>query len=227
MKKVGIIGGMGPESTAIFYLKIIEKFQKKYNFRFDHEYPEILIHNNPIPDPVDSMDNEKVLSMCMKSVDILNRFGADIIAIPCNTVGTLIEDIRKNTQAKVFCIASDVLKYAKNNGFRKLGILATKTTIREKYYKNLAENLGIVLIEPSKEEMIKINDIVYRILSGIKDENDKKVLVAISKRMINLGADAIIIGCTDLPLLINDNDDEIRYIDSLDVLADVVMNNSF
>ncbi|HZX10852.1 MAG TPA: aspartate/glutamate racemase family protein, partial [Acidobacteriota bacterium] len=94
-KKIGILGGMGPEATADFYLRIIRIFQKKYGAIYDSDFPEILIINLPIPDVVENpKEEDKVREMLINAVKKLEKSGADFIAIPCNTVTYYISEMK-------------------------------------------------------------------------------------------------------------------------------------
>ena len=87
MKTIGIIGGMGPEATALFYKKIIRIFQNYYSAKYDSDYPKIIIYNVPIPDVVENCTQEEIIkSMLISASKKLESIGADYIVIPCNTV---------------------------------------------------------------------------------------------------------------------------------------------
>ena len=86
-KKIGILGGMGPEATADLYMKIVKYFQKNYGARYDKDFPEFFINSVPIPDVVESMENEKnVLFMLLSATKLLQKDGCDFIVIACNSV---------------------------------------------------------------------------------------------------------------------------------------------
>ena len=95
-RKVGIIGGMGPEATAEMYRRIIKVFQRRYGAVYDSDYPEMVIVNLPIPDVVEREGySSAVKDMLVETASKLKEYGVDFIAIPCNTVSVFSETIRK------------------------------------------------------------------------------------------------------------------------------------
>ena len=85
-KKIGIIGGMGPESTALLYRQVVRSFQDRFGAYKDQDFPEMLIHNLPIPDiTVDKKHEEDVRKMLSRSVHFLEQSGSELIAFPCNS----------------------------------------------------------------------------------------------------------------------------------------------
>src|SRR3989344_8295611 len=101
-KKIGIIGGMGPESTAILYKEIVRSFQTDFGAYKDEDYPEMLIHNLPIPDiTVDIKSEDLVRRMLSKSIHFLEQSGAELIAFPCNSLNYFVDCLRSQTDIPV------------------------------------------------------------------------------------------------------------------------------
>lgn len=224
MKKkiIGILGGMGPASTAIFYQNIIRQCQKQYGAQYDEDYPEIFIYNLPIPDVVKGIKNpSKILPILIKGIKKLEAIGVDFITIPCNTVQYFYEDLKRNVSIPVLNIVEEVAKKVKLNNYKKVGLLATITTIENKIYDKILNKSGIEIILPERQE--QITSIILNILAGKKLESDKAKLKTIIEKMKKSGAETIILGCTDISILLNQKDVDIELFDSNEILAEVTV----
>ena len=107
-KKIGIIGGMGPESTALLYRNIIHSFQDKFKAYKDEDFPEMIIHNLPVPDITENILNEsKVRTMLSKSVHFLEYSNVDIIVFPCNSLDYFTDYLVSQTQIPLMSIVEE------------------------------------------------------------------------------------------------------------------------
>ncbi len=214
-KKIGILGGMGPESTSLFYQKIIKAYQKS-GAVYDDDFPEIFIYNLPIPDVVNGFNNPKTGNFLVQGCKKLELMGADFIAVPCNTVSCFFEDMRNSVSIPIYNIIEETAKFSSK--YKSLGLLATKTTVENKLYERVFEKFNIEIIAP--ENLEEVNKIILNILSGRLMQSDKSKLIKIVGDLTNRGSEAIILGCTDMPLLLKQEDVDIKLIDSLSVYAD-------
>ncbi|PIN76081.1 hypothetical protein COV17_03220 [Candidatus Woesearchaeota archaeon CG10_big_fil_rev_8_21_14_0_10_36_11] len=213
-KNVGILGGMGPEATAELYLRIIQIFQTKYGAKYDNDFPEIVIINLPIPDVVENPEQEeKVKELLMDGVQRLVSLGVDFIAIPCNTVNYYLPEMRMAVSVPIISIVEETVREVKKLGLDKVGLVGTEMTINTNIYGNLLGD--IVLIIPDSTQQKKTTRIILRILSGDKKKEDRQVLMEITKTLKLEHARKVILGCTELPLLIRKSKDTINTIDIL------------
>ncbi|MFH1589600.1 MAG: amino acid racemase [archaeon] len=214
-KTIGILGGMGPEATAELYSRIIKIFQKKYGAVYDNDFPEIIILNLPLPDIVKKVNNnvEKTLIYGAKK---LESSGVDFIAIPCNTVTPYIKILKENVSVPIINIVEETAKEVKNSNLKKIGLLATETTINDKIYSAYLPKL-ITLDEKNQKITTKL---IMNILSG--DKSGKKMILKLIKKLKEKGAEKVILGCTELPLIYNGED----IFDTIDILARIIVRNS-
>ena len=209
---------MGPEATALFYLSLIRQCQKQYGARFDWDYPEMFIYNLPIPDVVKGIKKPiKTLAYLVKGAKKLESIGADFIVMPCNTATYFYKDIIKEISIPFLSIVNEAAKEIKLRNYKKVGLLATKTTIENKIYEEDFEKSGIKLIAPKKPE--EVNKVILNILAGKKLEKDRNVLKKIAKELEERGAEAIVLGCTDLPIILRQKDLNIKIFDTVEILA--------
>src|SRR3989338_6670970 len=179
MKKkiIGVLGGMGPESTAIFYHALIQRCQKQYGAQYDQDYPEIFIYNLPIPDIVEGLEKpEETLAQLIKGAQKINTIGVDFMVMPCNTTHYFYPGMAKSIKIPFICIFLATAKKIRVRGYTKVGFLATETTIQYKSYDRDFEKNGIELILPDETDQKKLTTIIFNILAGNKLNSDKKRL---------------------------------------------------
>lgn len=219
MKSIGILGGMGPEATAELYLRMIQLFQAR-GAVYDEDFPSIYIYNLPVPD-IAEKEND-ILSLLIDGLEKLQKMGSEVLAISCNTA-TCIIDKYENIPGFV-SIVKEVVKKIKENDYRKVGLLSTKLTLKTERYQSLLKNEGIDFVLPTENERDEITKIILNILSGKKLPTDVLSLERIANRMIREGAEAIVLGCTELPLIFKNSN--IISIDTLQILAEAIVRDS-
>lgn len=223
-KVIGILGGMGPESTAIFYHAVIKQCQKQYGAQYDEDYPEIFIYNLPIPNIVEGLKKpEKTLDMLIKGAKKIDSIGVDFIVMPCNTAHYFYPSMAKAISVPFICIFHATAKKIKISGFKKVGFLATETTIKYKSFHNDFEKNGVELIFPDQTDQDKLTQIILNILAGRKLEDDKDQMKQIIKKLKQKGAEAVVLACTDLPILLKQEDVDIEVFDTVEILAEATV----
>lgn len=221
MKKIGILGGMGPGGTAELYMKIVGYFQENFNAKYDSDFPPFVIFSVPIPDVVESLENEnRILEMLSEASGGLEREGCAFIVIACNTVQYLLDDLRESVKIPILGIAKVNAKFIKNKGYKKVGILATEVTIKKKNYDNDLEKIGIELIKPDEKDQNKITQVIMAQLAGRITEKDKQKLIEVVNNLKSRGSEAVLIACTDLPTIIDQGNFDVPLIDCTQVYAD-------
>lgn len=222
-KSIGVLGGMGPESTAIFYQSIILQCQKQYGAQYDEDYPEIFIYNLPIPDMVEGIKNpEKVLPVLIRGIKRMESIGVDFIAIPCNTTHYFFDELQKNVKIPILNIIEETVKKVKSKGYKRVGLLATVTTVENRIYGRIFDKFGVEIVTP-RERQSKVTKIIRNILAGRKSEADRQELKRIVKEMKKEGAGAIVIGCTDITTILRQEDVDVELFDSVDILAEATV----
>lgn len=223
-KIVGVLGGMGPESTAIFYHAVIKQCQKEYGAQYDEDYPEIFIYNLPIPNIVEGLNKpDETLDMLIKGTKKIESIGVDFIVMPCNTAHYFYSIMAKSISAPFICIFHATAKKIKISGLKKVGFLATETTIKYKSFHNDFEKNGIELIIPDQVGQDKLTQIILNILAGKKLDKDKRDMKIIIEKMKQSGAEAVVLACTDLPILLKQDDVDIPVFDTVEILAEATV----
>lgn len=222
VKTIGVIGGLGPLATAKFIEILNSKITKEKTI-------EYLVINDPTtPDRTAFILNESKdspLPNILKMVDKLNKYNVDIIVMPCNTASYFNDEIIKNTTIKTMNIVEETIKYLKENSIKTVGVLATKGVLKSGTYKHYCDKYGIKMLEPSATDEEKIMDVIYKGVKANKEVNIEDVY-DVAKKLHDLGATKIILGCTELSVLYQDK--KIKgdlFIDSMQVLASSAIKN--
>ena len=216
-KTVGIIGGMGPGATALLFQKLIEYTDAKN----DAEHIHIVIDNNTgIPDRTTAiLHNENSPAKCIvESGKKLELCGAKLLLIPCNTSHYYYDYIQENLAVPVINMIEETAKVCLENNCTKVGILATTGTCKTDTYGRELQKFGIDAVYPDDDGQKKVMEVIYDQVKAGKKIN-VQILDQTLKKMSSKGAQAFILGCTELPFAIKNGDFGYRFYDSLDILA--------
>lgn len=218
MKRLGIIGGLGPETSSNFCLNINRKFIKITNIQ-----PNIQLENLPVPKKVEKeiingKNSKKMLKLLEKGV--INLQNTDFIVIPCNTVHIFIKKLRLKSKKPILSIIEETAKKCNKLNFKKVGLIATEKTVKERLFFKELRKFNIDLVLPSRKEQNKINKIIIRIIDNKTTKKDKEFLLRVISR---LKVESIILGCTDLHLFISEKDCNLPLLDSCKTLEDSVV----
>ncbi len=198
-KIIGILGGMGPEATLDLFHKII-KLSPAVK---DQDHFRIIIDNNPkIPDRTAAIlgKGEDPLPALQETAQNLEKAGADFILIPCNTAHYFISEIQQSIKIPILNMIKETAHHV-------------KSIFPSFNFKN------INLIIPTQSEKDKIMDIIYKIKKNILTKEMKNQIINISEEQIKKGAQAIIAGCTEIPLILKNEDIKVPVIDPTNILA--------
>lgn len=211
-KTIGVLGGIGPESSAVFYAKLIAAFKNRFKPRDNTEFPRILINSIPAPELV-SGENKEKLATYVQGLEFLAK-ESDFIVIVCNTalayldhfsscITTPILDIRKEVKRS---IGSDTVLF-----------LASPNSIDENIF-NLEKNSVI----QSDETKRRLGEIIHAYNSGHISDADRKELLGFIERHIG-DVEHVLVACTELSLILKDWDNK-KKIDTLDLLIEETLN---
>lgn len=218
MKKLGVIGGLGPIATAYFLELVI----KMTDVSCDQEHLEMIIYNKPsTPDRTSYIIGKSTVSPLKSLQEVGNQLelqGVDYIAIPCITAHYFYEQLEKGIHVPIIHIIKETVKQLKESGIKKVGIMATDGTIESGLFQKELEENGLVAIVPDKKEQSYIMNIIYQdVKANRPPEMDK--FEAASRSLREKGAEVIILGCTELSLIKRDYQIGPGYIDAMEVLA--------
>ncbi|MBD3318433.1 amino acid racemase [Candidatus Woesearchaeota archaeon] len=156
--------------------------------------------------------------MICDSIQRLSKAGAHVIAIPCNTVHVFLDELRPHSPIPVMSILEETSQHCVKLGFQKVGLLGSGLTIQQGLHARELTKHSISVVVPEKEDQAFINGLIRRIITGIVKSDDKARLQKITMTLVQQGAQAVILGCTDLPLLLAQEDVEVPLVDTRKVL---------
>lgn len=219
-KTIGILGGMGPEATIDLFQKIVRLTPAQK----DQEHLRIIIFNNPkIPDRTKAIlhGGENPLPELIKTAQVLEKAGADFIIMPCNTAHYYHEQIQKTVGIPILNMIQETVLYIHQifPQVKRVSAFATIGTNRAGLYQAYLNDCGIENLPLTETEQEQIMEIIYGVKAGQDLKQLKKRVEKIAKLQTEKGAEAIIAGCTEIPLVLEDGDVAIPIIDPTLVLA--------
>lgn len=217
-KKLGVIGGLGPVATAYFY-ELVCRMTDAYH---DQEHIETVIISKPsIPDRTDFIlgrSTDSPLPHLIEAGKDLERMGVGCIAIPCITAHYFHKELTNYINVPVIHIIKETVRYLKEHGIKRTGIMATEGTIRSQLFqKELLEN-NITPVIPTDREQEFISSIIYKNIKAGMPANMEQ-FNEVKEGLVSRGAETIILGCTELSLIKRDENIGSGFIDALEVLA--------
>lgn len=225
LKKVGIIGGVGPQATKFIYEKIIEFSQIKYGAKNNDDYPSILVASVPVPDFISNKSHLMLATkMLIEATKSLTLAGVSKLCIASNTVHILLPELQKQTEIEFISIIEIVAKRCVDYGLKKVGLLGSPVLVKSGLYTKELKKYGIETILPTKKELEVAENIIRNILAGVKDSEKKKKYIKVLNDLFDRGAESIILGCTELPLAVNYEALGNKTINSDEVLAEALID---
>ena len=220
MNKIGIIGGMTPESTILYY-KILNDLASK-NFGAKHS-AKVMIHSMDfglISELQSAGDWDSLNSIIADAAKDLERAGVSCILIGANTMHLCQPYAQTKVSIPIIHVAEATVKAIQEKGLRKVGLLGTKYTMEKDFYTSVLTKHNIETLIPNQENRTIVHDIIYNELAlGIFSESSKQEYLKIINRLREDGAEGIILGCTEIPLLIAQNDVSIPVFNTTEIHA--------
>ena len=216
MKKIGIIGGLGPESTLDYYKGIIDAFKPDYEQT--EGYPDICIESVNLKTFVGYASNDewdKVINIIVEKLDQLKNIGCDFGVIASNTPHKVFNEIAAKTSLPLISIVETTCEYAHILKLKKLCLMGTRFTMSSDFYQKVFEKKDIELIVPGKDEQDYIQEKLFsEIEFGIIKDKTRKGLIEIYNRILQDDrVEGLILGCTELPLILKPEHINGAYID--------------
>ena len=227
--KIGVVGGVGPAATV----DLVNKIVRNTPARRDQEHIKIVVEQNPqIPDRTENLIGEgadptvALYATCKK----LEADEADLIVIPCNTAHAFVERIQPYLGIPIINMLFETVEYIRKHhpSGKPIGLLATSGTIRSRVYHDIVEKAGLNLLVPDEAHQAKVMRAIYGekgVKAGFTEGECQDDLLQALTHLVERGAGILILGCTELPLLLAQNDDfkvagtSVVLLDPTEILA--------
>ncbi len=212
-KRIGIIGGISHESTIKYYEYILKKY---YARKRNYHFPEMVIFSldlKKLMEFEDRKDMDGYIHYIREGIVALEKAGAEFIVIAANSPHSVFEVVEKMASVPMISIVEVAAREAEKWEMKKLLLIGIKYTMQSSFYQDVFSKHGMEVITPSEEEQDEINKIVFKelVLGIFKRETRAKLINIID----NYEVDGVILGCTELPLILDQEDTEVRLLDTL------------
>lgn len=227
MKRIGIVGGLGPESTIDMYRIITRTYLEKTH----GQYPEVIIYClnlKNFPCLGLSTGLHDIAEWLLKAVHALQSAGADFALIAANTPHIVFNRIEKLVSIPLLSIVETTCQVAKEKGIKRTGLLGTLTTMNASYYQEVFTRSNIEIVVPNDAEKEYIHDkLVTELVNNQIVEQTRQDFLAIIKRMIDEESiDGLILGCTEIPLLLAQDEFGIPFLNTTMIHAKAAVEYS-
>lgn len=220
-KKIGILGGLSPESTVTYYQHIVRRYQELFG---DHSYPEIIIYSVSFQRFINWMAQDKwntITEELINAIRSLGAAGADFVVIATNTMHIVFDKVREKSPIPLISIIEATAEAIKEEGMDTVGLLGTRFTMEKEFYRRELASHGIETLVPDKADRDYINKVVFEELSrGLINSESRNKFLRIIGDLIGRGARGIVLGCTEIPLLVNAQHTSVKLFDTAAIHAD-------
>ncbi len=224
MKHIGLIGGLSPESTIEYYKIICAAFNRKHG---GLNFPPITIRSVNLQEMLDLFNAnqwDKVADRMVAAISDLRNAGADFAAITANTPHNAYDKIRERSSLEVLSIMSATAGEIKKNAISKVALLGTKPTMEYGFFQRAFEKYGIQTMIPEEDERDFLDRVIWKELShGKIRAAARKRTGEMMRKLVDRGAQGIILGCTELPLLIQTEDASVKLFDTMKIHAEAII----
>jgi aspartate racemase len=208
MKKPGLLGGIGPESTIEYYRLLIKRFQK---VKGTTDYPEFIIHNINMTQMLDyifKQELNELTDFLVDKIKTLEAAGAEYAAMASNTPHIVFDELQANVNIPLISIVVETVNYIKSKGVKRVALLGTKSTMTSGFYQETAQKEGIEIVIPKSDKIDKVHSIYMNelVLKIIKNESKQFLLNTVNELKEINGIEGVILGGTELPLILNQDD---------------------
>jgi len=225
-KTAGVIGGLAPQSTGLFY-------QAVTNYCLDNkmpDFPRMLINSVNCWEVIEILkrkDLEALLSFLIREIQTIDQH-ADFLVMVCNSIHAVIDPLRELVDIPILAIYEEVCSEVFSASMKKVGILGTKTTVDNCFYQNELAKYGIsTAVLPKAQEEAFDRFIFEEMLRGRNVGKVKKLILEGIDHMKRQGCEGVILACTELPIFVTQKDTDMPIFSSTDILAKSVVNACF
>ena len=220
MKNIGIVGGLSPESTILYYRTIIEEYRRIFS---NENYPSIIIYSvnfGKFTELIKKGKQREAADLLIKAVKSLQSAGADFALIAANTPHMFFDYITSHSSITLLSIIDALAETLKRDNINKVGLLGTKFTLTQEFYIKGLKKHNIEAIIPESNDIDVVNTIIYEeLVKGIFKKESRDKLIKIVKKLIKKGAKGIALACTEMPLLISRTNDRVKLYDNARIHA--------
>lgn len=223
-KTIGILGGMSPESTVAYYEYITRTYTERFG---DYGYPEILIYSVSFQTYVDWPREDRwdlVAEGLSKAARTLEGAGADLILIATNTMHIVFDEVEASANVPMLSLLDAVGEAVRQRDIDTVGLLGTTFTMEKPFYQEGLAEKGIDVLVPDPAGRKLVNDIIYdELVAGEIRDASRDAFVRVINDLMGRGAEGVILGCTEIPLLVREEDVGVPLFDTTEIHAEAAL----
>lgn len=226
MRKLGLVGGMGPESTIPYYHDIVYGVQERVGKNY---FPNLTVESVNVFDVLRLCGEQKydeLTDYLFQAINNLAKSGADFAALSANTPHIVFDKLQELSPIPMISIVESACKEAQKRNLKKIGLLGTIFTMTEDFFKQPFSRRNIEIVVPSDAEMDYVNQKISSELEHgiIKEDTLESFTKIISRMQAEENIEAIVLGCTELPLLLNDKNSPVPCLDTMQIHIQDIIN---
>jgi aspartate racemase len=226
MKIIGILGGLGPESTSDYYKEIISVFNTTYR---ELAYPEIIIYSanvNELMQLVNISAWNRLTEWLLEKINHIHKAGAEFAVIASNTPHIVFDELNALSPIPLLSIVEQTCKKAQKMGLKNIGLMGTKLTMASDFYMKPFVHNGMSVVVPTENEQELIHQRLFsEIELGIFKDSTRNELLTIAERMAAQdGIDSLILGCTELPLILTQDAFGIPFLNTAAIHCESIID---
>lgn len=220
-KTIGILGGIGPSASADMYRRIISYMQTNYGAWEDQDFPKVMVYSTSLAgfDEKGIVEPDLVTADLVNAVKKLEQMGSELVVVACNTVHHFDEKMEAAINIPLVHMVEEACKDASSQGFKTVAIACSQSTRDLELYSNWVKRLGMEPIVADDDEQAIINKAIEAVMAGKQSGENINELKHVFNRFGKSGAEAVVLGCTELPLAIGQGDVEIKILDANDIVV--------
>ncbi|TMV52377.1 aspartate/glutamate racemase family protein [Paenibacillus mesophilus] len=224
MKTIGLIGGLSWESTAYYYKYINQGIQARLGGLHS---AKCLLYSFDFAEVVQLQEAgqwQEAAALLAEAAAKLEAGGCDVVLICTNTMHTVADEVRRTLSIPLLHIIDETAKEVKRQSIRKVGLLGTRYTMEQPFYRDRLLDLGIEAIVPEKADRDRVHEVIFHELCrGELNPTSKAEYLRIIDRLRTQGAEGIILGCTEIPLLLREGDSPLPLFDTTYIHANAAV----
>lgn len=226
MKKIGILGGLGPESTLKYYRLIIDLCREK---GLDGNYPEIIIYSLNFKECHDLMESgrqREYVAKLVGGIQSLHRAGADFALIASNTPHIFFDELKARSPIPLLSIVEATCGAVAKRGLERVGLFGTRFTMQADFFQKVFHRRNISVIVPEEEEQAYIDDKIFNelVLGKVLHETHRGLLEIVGRMIERDLIEGLILGCTELSLILPQDELDIPFFDTVRIHAESALD---
>lgn len=214
-KKIGLLGGIGPEATGNFYLDLISRLQASGQVKENRDFPQIIVNSINAPELIGEKVSEKDMEPYLFGLKELEKFDVDFIFMVCNTIHLFYTTLQKKIKVPILDLRSIFERFLRLQQVKSIVVFGTPMTIKSGLYKYE----GIKYVEPSEKDSKLLSQLIFNFNKGLKQA---PIINNLANKYLRQGAEFLITGCTEIALMLKNSD--IPKIDPMDLVIEEIVS---